>query len=199
MKKIIVIFAILAVVVGSVFAADPAANVGDKEEILVTCRVTGIAPTYQLFASLTNSTASNGTGMQEAEKVANINTAATAKLEAEDNAIIDGDLPVYCVIKQVNDARYTTNVTLTVAATKLSGTVNETTYETADPTIGTITAANNVDYARTTTPATASVGVEYTGKKALAADIASFTVTWPQTDLPPATYNAYITMTLTAI
>lgn len=197
MKKIIVILAILAVVVGSVFAADPAAKAGDKEEILVTCKVTGIAPTYQLFASLTNSTES--TGMTEAQKVNSVGSATTSKLTAPDNAIIDAALPVYCVIKQVSDARYTTNVTLTVAATKLSGKVGDITYETADPTIGTITAANNVDGARTTTPATASVDVEYTGKKAVAADIASFTVTWPQTDLPPATYNAYITMTLTAI
>ena len=194
MKKLITILAIMMVVFGVAFA-DTTTTTG-TEELKVTCTVTAEEPTFTLYGSKTSSTASTGTGMTAGEVVATENTSNTT-IALDEDAIIKGDVVIYCVVKQANDNVKSTKVyTLSAKATKLSDGTTTTGHTTADPTVSTLTAitANNVANARTT----ANGGqVTYAGLDADSADLVSFNVKWPQTDLVPGTgYYAYITLTI---
>ena len=193
MKKLITILAIMMVVFGFAFAADPSTTTG-MEELKVTCKVTATEPKFTLYGSATSSTSS--TGMTAGAVVTEKNTSSTT-IALADDAIIKGDVTIYCVVKQANDdVKSVTAYTLSAEATKLSDGTTTTGHTTTDPTVSTLTAitASNVPGARTTAN---GATVTYAGLDADAADLASFNVKWPKTDLVPGiTYYAYITLTI---
>lgn len=195
MKKLITILAIMMVVFGFAFADDPSTTTG-MEELKVTCKVTATEPTFTLYGSATSSTASTGTGMTAGAVVTEKNTSSTT-IALADDAIIKGDVTIYCVVKQANDnVKSVTAYTLSVEATKLSDGTTTTGHTTAAPAVSTLTAitASNVTGARTTAD---GATVTYAGLDADAADLASFNVKWTKTDLVPGiTYYAYITLTI---
>lgn len=213
MKKLITILAIMMVVFGVAFAADPATSEG-MEELKVTCTVTAEEPTFTLYGSATSSTASTGDGMTAGEIVERQGS-ATASVAMANDAIIKANTTIYCVIKQSNGdsttpVKSTTTYYFSVSATKLKDSTGGTGHETALPTVSAITKISGADVAnaRTITNGTAgsaNTGVSgstraqaaYLGLKCTSADIASFNVTWPQTDLVPGTgYEAFITLTI---
>jgi hypothetical protein len=189
MKRLIAILTIMIVLAGAVFADSTTKN----DELKVSIEITKVAPTFKLYGSLTEGTAS--TGMQAGEDVASAHsaTAAASTIEFPSNALLEGSVTVYCVIKQTNDAKYTSAVNLSVAATSLTDGLS-----TSNPTISTPVAQGNVDGIRTTSGTAAGAAtVTYTGKTAEIADIASFNVVYPKTDLIPGSYDGYITLTYT--
>lgn len=205
MKKLIAILTIAIVLVGAVFATDETG--AQKDELKITCKVEAVTPQFKLYGSATSGTSS--TGMTEANRVTTDAT-ATASVSGVDNSLYSASgTTIYFVIKQARDCRWTGEVSLSVSATALSATIgtgtSAITYTSEDPVISALTAQNNLPgetgdtvATRTTTPGTASVAVAYNGRAAAAADIASFSVNWPQSDVPPATYTAWVQMTYTA-
>ncbi len=207
MKKLIAILMVLAIVAGFAFAAEETG--AQKDEIKVTAVVKAVTPQFKLYGSATSTTSSTGTGMTEADRVTTDAT-TTANVDGAENSLLaDGGLTIYLVIKQTRESRWTGSVVLSVSATELTGTVGTgseaKTYTTAAPTISALAAQHDIAAptgdtvaVRTTTPGTASATVAYSGRAAAAADIASFSVNWPKSDVPPATYTGYIRMTYTA-
>lgn len=196
MKKLIAILTIMIVLAGAIFA-ETATTTGN-EELKVTCVVTSKEPTFTLYGSKTAATVSTGDGMTAGEVVETENSSTTT-IALADDAIINGDVTIYCVVKQANnDVKYVKAYTLSAAATKLSDGTTTTGHTTAAPTVSTIAAiaASNITGARTTVGGTTAT-VTYAGLDADAADLASFNVKWPQTDLIPGSgYYAYITLTI---
>lgn len=194
MKKLIAILTIMIVLAGAIFA-ETATTTGN-EELKVTCVVTSKEPTFTLYGSKTAATVS--TGMTAGQVVAQINT-STAAIAMETDAIINGDTYIYCVVRQENDnVKSVLPYTLSVAATALSDGTSAAGHTTAAPTVSTIAAiaASNITGARTTAGGTTAT-VTYAGLDADAADLASFNVKWPKTDLIPGSgYYAYITLTI---
>ena len=191
MKKLIAILVVMIVLVGAVFADDV------SKQLTITTTVRETKPAFTLYGNTSNSTS----GRQGAD----------ATFTFANDAITTGSLTLYCWIAQTNDSRWSGNVVITVAASALSNTTAvgsnaAGTYSVASQ-ISNITAMNPItkhtagDVRKsvindTNHTVTATYG---TGHKAAAGDIASFSVTWAQSeDLPPATYSATITTTYTA-
>lgn len=198
MKRLIGILAIAIVLVGAVFAAT------SNEELKITCVVASEEPTFRLIGGVSADsvpTSSDELGatsvtVSVASTIASPAThAAASTITLEGNAIIDGAVKIYCFVKQTNDdVKSLKTYSFSVAATRLS---DGNGHETADPTVSTV---SYLDAATATgrTVSNTNHNVVYSGYKCAAADVASFDVTWEQTDLPPATYNAYITLTITS-
>ncbi|MBR1529744.1 MAG: hypothetical protein IJ642_10650 [Oscillospiraceae bacterium] len=203
MKKLITILAIMIVLVGAIFA-ETATTIG-AEELIVKCTVTPVEPLFTLYGSAsetTSSTSLTSTGLVLDNPSTDHASAAANTVTVTNNAIIDGDVTVYFVIKQTNDdVKSNTKYKFTYDATALSDLSN---VQTATATVKTksdlavITAANNSD-TRVINGGSNSTGatVQYKGLKVNAADLLSFNVVWNKTDLPPATYSAYVTLTIT--
>ena len=193
MKKVITILALALILVGTVFAAT-------NEELMITVEVKCAEPTFALVGGTATSAPTASSGLTGAVTGIAVETAATtnhtsSKISLSDNAIVDGDIVIYCFIKQTNDkVKSKTTYKYSVAATELTDGTNSTEGVSVSA-IAPIT-ASNVDGARATSTANNITSTQYSGKKCNAADLASFSVTWPQTDLPPATYTAYITLTI---
>ncbi len=211
MKKLITILVIMMVLVGAVFA-DSKLN-----ELKVTMTVKDAEPSFKLYGSKSNGTSS--TGMTAGADVTEAKTSTNAVALDDDAILAAGGATVYCVIRQEartdnKDVRSTKTYYFTIEATELSdgNTTATSGHKTALPTVSAITKNGSADVsgARTVTGAAAGSAntgtsptgtgrakVVYSGKKCSAADLASFSVNWPQTDLVPGTgYEAYITMTV---
>ena len=193
MKKLIAVLAIMMILVCAIFADTT------SSELKITLTITSVEPTFTLYGSKTSSTASTGAGMTAGAVVASKNTSTTT-VALDEDAIINGDTYLYCVVKQSNSGvKSTTTYKLTAEATALTDGTGTAGHYTAAPTVSDITAisASNVTDGRTITTGTAATGatVAYAGATCAAADLASFNVNWPQTDLVPGiTYSAYVTL-----
>lgn len=186
MKKTILVLLALLLVVGVAFAET------NTETIRINVTVTQVAPTYKLLAKL-----SSDADFQEADHT----------FTTDSNAILSG-ITLNCKISQSVVCKYIGNVALIISVSDLSNTaaVNGSAAGslTVSPNAFTISPLNdlvsqradisNTDI-RKTTVAGMTVTPSYNGESAAIADIAEFNVTWPATDLPPATYTATITMT----
>lgn len=193
MKKLITVLAIMMILVCAIFADTT------SSELKITLTITSVEPTFTLYGSKTSSTVSTGEGMTAGAVVASKNTSTTT-VALDDDSIINGDTYLYCVVKQSNSGvKSTTTYKLTAEATALTDGTGTAGHYTAAPTVSDITAisASNVTDGRTITTGTAATGatVAYAGATCAAADLASFNVKWPQTDLVPGiTYSAYVTL-----
>ena len=210
MKKLIAILAIAIVLAGAVFA-DTETNLG-KEELLVKCTITPVEPTFSLVGAVATSqpdSSADLTGAKTGEVVSTTGsaTASGSTITMATNAIIQNSVTIYCFIRQANnDVKSLTTYKFSVAATALSNSSNG--QHTPDPTVSLISAisSSNVEGGRTTTSAVAASGnnaatpaqTAYAGLDSDSADLASFNVTWAKTDLAPAEYQAYITLTISS-
>ena len=196
MKKVITILAVMIVLVGAVFAADV------TKTLTINTEVTAVKPAFTLYGNTSNATS----GRVQA------NTSITA---ATDGLLGSSGITLYCWIAQTADCIWVGHVDISVAATAFTNTTTVGTYAAGSfsstaPVISNITAMNpktssregaTTGDTRLSTPddTNHSVRVAYgTGLKAVAEDVASFSVNWPQSDVPPATYQATITTTYTA-
>ena len=209
MKKLIAVLVIAIVLVGAVFA-DTAVTTGN-EELLIKCTITPVEPTFTLVGAVASSVPANSAALTDpktGEVVSTVNTvtAAGATITLDTNAIVNGDVTIYCFIKQANDnVKSLTTYKFSVTATALSNSTNG--QHTPNPTVSLISAISSSDVTggRTTSSAVAATGnssavpaqTVYSGLDSDSADLASFNVKWDQTDLAPAEYQAYITLIIT--
>ena len=188
MKKLFVIFCIIALVAGFVFAVDTAT-------LRINVTVSSVAPAFQLLGKL------SATDEYEI---------ADHTFTTDTNAILTG-ITLDCKINQNIVSKYIGSISLTISASNLSNTaiVNGSAAGSifVAPNAFSITPRNDIVSQRTdisnkdvrkTTVSGMTVTPSYNGESAAIADIAEFSVTWPATDLPPATYSATITMTYEA-
>lgn len=191
MKKILCTIVMLTLLVCSLFAT--------YAELWITCKVDAVDPDIVLFGSLTNSTASTGEGMTQGGVVVTKKT-STVVVSPADNAIISGDVVLYCVIRQANNGvKSLHSYTLSAEASPFEDGTGTAGHASAAPVVSDITAitGNNIAGARTCSD---GGGLSYSGMLAGAADLAHFNVTWPQTDMIPGiTYSAYVTLTITTV
>ena len=196
MKKLIAILVIAIVLVGSVFAAT-------NEELLITVEVKCVEPTFALIGGTATSAPTASADLSSGKTGITVTTAAqasnnhtsTSTISLADDAIINGNVVIYCFVKQTTvDAKSKTTYKFSATATPLTDGTNST----GNPTVSDFSAitGSNVTGGRTTTTTSTGAQTQYAGKKCPAADLASFNVAWEQTDLPPGNYNAYITLTI---
>ena len=212
MKKLIAILAIAIILVGAVFADTTVETTTGKEELLVKCTITPVEPTFSLVGAVATSQPTSSADLTSAKtgevvSTAESATAAGSTITMATNAIIQNNVTIYCFIRQTNDdVKSLTTYKFSVAATALSNSSNG--QHTPDPAVSLISAisSSNVEGGRTTTSAVAASGnnaatpaqTAYAGLDSDSADLASFNVTWTKTDLAPAEYQAYITLTISS-
>lgn len=189
MKKVITILAVLALIVGAVFAES-------NDKLNITAEVKGVAPTFSIY------------GGKAADKVNTLGTQDGAPV-ALDTDPSEANAVVYIKVTQPTKSKTKTNAVIIITPTVLECTTDSS-AKTALPTASTVTAAstnldtNNYSVASETAAATGIVKltVSYNGKPVAAnaaVDIASFSYTWTKVDtLPVGNYSATITMTYTA-
>lgn len=192
MKKLITILAIMMVVFGVAFAATETTT--GNEELKVTCLVKFEEPKFTLYGGTSNSTSSET--LTTAGEVVEGSAHATTSIAMSQNAIIDGDVTLYFVVKQTNNnVKSTTKYKFSATATVLSDGTSATGHTTGDPTVSAL-AAVGTDLANARDVEAGYV--QYGGLKCDAADVQSFNVKWPKTDLVPSetAYYAYVKLNI---
>ena len=185
MKKIILVLLTLLLLVGVVFAEI------NTKTLRINVTINPVAPSFQLLGKL-----SGDSEFEEADHT----------FTTEPNAILSG-ITLNCKIAQSIVSKYIGSVALIINVSDLSNTaaVNGSAAGSiiVSPNTFTISPLNDIVSQRTdihntdvrkTTVSGMTVTPSYNGESAAIADIAEFNVTWPATDLPPATYTATITM-----
>ena len=199
MKKFVGLFVLICLFICCAF------GVNISQELKITTTINPAQPAFQLYGSLTDTTGTE----TAAQNVSSFETATTI-LSTEDDAILDGPITVHCWIAQTNDARFKGAIVLSLDATAFSATIAavnglpEQNIE-VPATVGSITALNPIGTSGAERVSVINnndheITMTYsTGKKAVKGEVAKFDVTWPQTDLPAATYVAYIQMSYTTV
>ncbi len=192
MKKVITVLAFMMILICGIFADTT------SSELKITLTIKAEEPEFVLYGSKSSSTSS--TGMTPGAVVTNKYT-SSATVGLDEDAVVNAAAVLYCVVRQSNSGvKSTSTYTLKASATALTDGTDTEGHYTAAPSISDIAAlsGSDVDGGRTTTTGSATEGatVVYGGASCAAADIASFNVTWPKTDLVPGVYSAYVTLTI---
>ncbi len=187
-------FILIIVVLGAVLA--------DSETLIITLKIEAAPPTFQLYGSLDNVTASADMDKVGEELTEGATLSENATIRSTDT-ILSSPVYVYCAIKQDNASKFAGTATLTITATA----IEDSSGTSSIPVICAMAPQNNVD-GRTTVAgetttgsvdvaSSASATITYTGVNVSSADVASFNVKYPAADLMYGTYTSYITMTYT--
>lgn len=178
MKKAFLIFFVLVAAIGACFAAT-----GDFLKLTTT-----IAEEKPEFTMQGNTVIGTQTG-------AKVNVGSP----------VDGNVEVEMVVKQLNDARYKGEFTISVKATALSNTdTNYSGQATSAPTVSTLVSkvTNGTDFAVTTSESAnvVTLAMDYkTGSKVAICDVATWKFVWAQApSLAQGTYEGTVTITYTA-
>ena len=194
MKKVIAILTIAIVLVGALVAAT-----GDQ--LTLTCTVAEHKPAFQIFGGETSSAAAATQG-----------TSAGASVGTTKDISLT-DIVIYCRIKQYSvtngynetKCKFKGVANITITASDLIAEVDGTNYSQSASAAVPENGAHVVSGVSATTYSASgnavSISFTYTGKKVNDSDVyADCTFTWAEKDdLPPATYNATITMTYTGV
>ncbi len=177
MKKAFLIFFVLVAAVGACFAAT-----GDHLKL-----TTSIAKEKPEFSMLGNN---------------ELGTSAGASVSVGNPVV--GNVEVEMVVKQINNARYKGEFTISVKATALSNTdTNYSGQATSAPTVSNLSSkVTNTDYEFNPSGSanTVTIAMNYkTGSKVASCGVATWKFVWAKAEnLAPGTYEGTVTLSYTA-